>query len=49
MADRDAILTHFALPDSARFVRTAAALAASPPELRAYDAAPVQLVGGDGR
>lgn len=42
-ADADALLVHFAVPESGEFVRAAAELAAARPDLRVYDATPVEL------
>jgi quinol monooxygenase YgiN len=37
-ADMDAVMTHFAVPESGAFVATAAALSPEPPTLDLYDA-----------
>jgi quinol monooxygenase YgiN len=42
-ADRDALRAHFALPAARAFVRAAGAFAASPPEMKVYEAAPLAL------
>jgi quinol monooxygenase YgiN len=42
-ADRDALTTHFAQPDSNRFVKTVAALAAERPTIEIYEASPLSL------
>jgi quinol monooxygenase YgiN len=39
----EAVRTHFAVPDSGRFVRAAAALASSPPSLELFTATPLTL------
>jgi quinol monooxygenase YgiN len=40
-ADPPALHAHFQVPESGAFVQTLAALAASPPDMKIYDAAPV--------
>jgi quinol monooxygenase YgiN len=42
-ADAAALRTHFEVPESGRFVTALTALAASPPEMQVYDAAPVRV------
>jgi quinol monooxygenase YgiN len=39
----EAVRKHFTVPDSGRFVRTAAALASSPPSLELFTATPLTL------
>jgi hypothetical protein len=39
----DAVRAHFAVPASAEFVRTATALASSPPSLELFTATPASL------
>ena len=41
-ADRDALMAHFRVPESAAFVRAATDLAADAPELRMFDASALQ-------
>jgi quinol monooxygenase YgiN len=42
-SDRDALLTHFGVPESGAFVQAVAGLAAEPPALQVYEAEPVSL------
>ncbi|MBL8205232.1 MAG: antibiotic biosynthesis monooxygenase [Blastocatellia bacterium] len=42
-ADRAALLTHFAVPESRAFAKSIRAFAAEPPILKIYDATPVQF------
>jgi len=42
-ADRAALAAHFALPASRDFVKAVVALAAAPPQIRIYEATPVEL------
>jgi quinol monooxygenase YgiN len=42
-ADRASLVTHFAVPASGAFVRSAMALATGPPEIKIFDAAPIRL------
>lgn len=41
--DRDALLAHFRVPESLGFVRAVSALATARPNMRVFEAAPVQL------
>jgi len=41
--DRAALAAHFALPESNAFVKAARALAAAPPSIQIYDAAPTRV------
>jgi quinol monooxygenase YgiN len=41
-ADMDAVMTHFAVPESGAFVATAANLSPEPPILEMFEAAPVK-------
>jgi quinol monooxygenase YgiN len=42
--DRDALLTHFAVPASGEMVTRAAALATEPPSIEIYEAEPLDLL-----
>ncbi len=42
-SDRQALAAHFALPASRDFVRGLSKLAATPPELKIYDASPTKI------
>ena len=42
-ADREALLAHFAVPESAAFVNDVTALAAEPPVLQMFEAEPLKL------
>jgi quinol monooxygenase YgiN len=41
-ADMDAVMAHFAVPESGGFVATAANLSAVPPTLQIFEATPVE-------
>jgi quinol monooxygenase YgiN len=42
-ADRDALLTHFGVPESGAFVNAVSGMAEGSPSIEIYDAAPVKL------
>lgn len=42
-ADRTSLTAHFAVPASREFVRAVRGLAAEPPQMKIYDATPLQL------
>jgi quinol monooxygenase YgiN len=44
-ADADALRAHFRVPESGAFVREAAGLSSSPPEMTVYEASPTSVAG----